>query len=377
MAVVIYDDPDRKSPYGVKWKVDGKRKFKFFEKKKERDQFFDDLVKQEKENGRAILSISAADAAIMQRCTEMLGSADKVLSACQEYREKKELVYITPKNAVDEYLKEKEMLGRDKNYYRASKNILDRLRIRFPKEIDEWDINIARKWILELTGPFAPVTVANHLRVGNAFCNWCVDRNYLRCNIFASVKGPDVLRPEPEFLKIKDMQKLFNAAMTKYPQAVAYMALGAFAGIRSSATARLEIDAIDFRKRGILIRADQAKNKQRVYLDGHEQNLWEWLNWAKKNAGEGFSLTKRQWDAVREKIYTDAKVKMPHNALRHSFCTYHVALYGDAGKTATLLTHRGNVSILYEHYKGNASRSDAEKYFSLTPESVKAAKEES
>lgn len=34
------------------------------------------------------------------------------------------------------------------------------------------------------------------------------------------------------------------------------------------------------------------------------------------------------------------------------------ALEGDAGKTATLLTHRGNVSILYAHYKGNASRAD-------------------
>ena len=28
-------------------------------------------------------------------------------------------------------------------------------------------------------------------------------------------------------------------------------------------------------------------------------------------------------------------------SVRHSFCTYHVALYGDAGRTATLLTQRG------------------------------------
>jgi hypothetical protein len=58
---------------------------------------------------------------------------------------------------------------------------------------------------------------------------------------------------------------------------------------------------------------------------------------------------------------------MPHNALRHSFCTFHCALYGDAGKTATLLTHRGNVAILYQHYKGNAGRPDAERYFGIMP----------
>jgi hypothetical protein len=63
---------------------------------------------------------------------------------------------------------------------------------------------------------------------------------------------------------------------------------------------------------------------------------------------------------------------MPHNALRHSFCTYHVAMHGDAGKTATLLTHRGNVSILYEHYRGNATRAAGEAYFNLRPPALTA-----
>jgi len=59
---------------------------------------------------------------------------------------------------------------------------------------------------------------------------------------------------------------------------------------------------------------------------------------------------------------------MSHNALRHSFFSYHVALDGDAGKTTTLLTRRGNVAILYAHYKGNASKADAEKYFETQPD---------
>jgi hypothetical protein len=113
--------------------------------------------------------------------------------------------------------------------------------------------------------------------------------------------------------------------------------------------------------------ADQAKNKRRVYLDGYEANLWQWLCWARDNALGGFNLTKRQWVAIRGRVAQAAGVKMPHNALRHSFCSYHVALHGDAGKTATLLTHRGNVSILYEHYKGNAKKADAVKHFGILP----------
>jgi hypothetical protein len=91
------------------------------------------------------------------------------------------------------------------------------------------------------------------------------------------------------------------------------------------------------------------------------------LRWARDNAADGFALTKRQWDNVRGLVPKVAGVKMPHNALRHSFCSYHVALHGDAGKTATLLTHRGNVSILYEHYKGNCKMADGVAYFGILP----------
>jgi len=99
----------------------------------------------------------------------------------------------------------------------------------------------------------------------------------------------------------------------------------------------------------------------------HPDNLWQWLEFAKKKAPEGFSLSKRLWDRRKEQIAKKTGFRMPHNALRHSFCSYHVALQGDAGKTATLLTHRGNVAILYEHYKGNASKAQAEEYFSIVP----------
>ena len=70
-----------------------------------------------------------------------------------------------------------------------------------------------------------------------------------------------------------------------------------------------------------------------------------------------------QW---RERVYTAAGIYFPHNAGRHSFSTYHVALYGDASKTATLLTHRG-VNMLYDHYRGNAEKEESEKYFSIVP----------
>lgn len=367
MAIVKYDQPGRPSPYGVKWSVKGKRKFKFFKKPTTRDEYLKGLEYQEKISGRALLELSAADAAIFKQCVELLGSGGEVLKVCEAKVKKTQLQEYPVKDAIEDYLQEKRDLGRDDNYIRAMRNILRRLSSQFPGNFREWNEDLAREWLFSIAGSFAPVTVRSHQKVGVTFCWWAVDRNYLAENVFKNIKTPEVILPEPEFLKIEEIKSLMETAKEQFPKAVAYFALGAFAGIRSSAAARLDISSIDFEKQGILIRADQAKNKRRIYIDGYEANLWTWLAWAKKKAPEGFNITKRQWDNLRGRVANKAGVKMPHNALRHSFCSYHVALFGDAGKTATLLTHRGNVRILYEHYRGNAGRDQAKQYFSVTP----------
>jgi site-specific recombinase XerD len=297
----------------------------------------------------------------------MVGSEEALLQACRDYADRHSVAAVEPRTAVQEFLDEKHAMGRDENYHRAARNILDRLVAWMPERVSTWTPAMARDWTLSLAQSFAPVTVNNHIRMAKTFGYWCTSRNYIRENPFANTPTPQVVSSEPEFLKVDQIQALLETAQTQFPEAVPYLALNAFAGLRSSACARLAMDQIDFEKRGILLLATIAKNKRRVYLDGYEPNLWVWLDWAREHAPTGFSLTKRQWDALRGKVAEAAGVKMPHNALRHSFATYHVALHGDAGKTATLMTHRGNVAILYEHYKGNASRAEAEGYFGIEP----------
>ncbi|MBN1864684.1 MAG: hypothetical protein JW808_07265 [Victivallales bacterium] len=367
MAIKRYDREGRKSSYGVMWRVDGKRKFRFFQNRSLREDFFRELQRQERKVGRSILEISSEEAVIMKRCLELMGTPEKVLLACQEISEKSSVKLCPASKAVSEHLAEKRELGRDSNYERAVRKMLERALDKFGESLSEWSDAAAREWRLELSGEFKPVTVRNHLKKTAAFVRWCMSRKYMAANPFANLEIPGVVMPEPQFLSVADTKKLFLAAQESYPQTVAYLALGAFAGIRSSSTAQLGMEGINFEQRGILIMASQAKNKRRVYLDGHEPNLWAWLEWARDHAPEGFSLTKRQWDRIRRELASEAKVKMPHNALRHSFCTYHTALYGDAGRTATLLTHKGNVSILYEHYRGNASKPQAQEYFSVFP----------
>jgi integrase len=359
---------NRPKPWGARWRDDdGKRRFKFFASEKERDRYITEARKKVAREGSALLDLSAADAVTMRKCLDLVGDPATVLQACQEWADKGKVIPVKVSKAVEEYQAEKEAVGRDENYQRAKRAHFDRLKTFMPDEFAIWTAQDARQWTLMLSDTFAPVTVENHVRTAIGFSRWCIRRGYMLENPFSDVPVPDVIRPEPEFLPVASVKDLLTTARDKYPDAVAYFALGAFAGLRSSVCARLPVEAIHIKQRGILIPASHAKNKRRVYTDGYPDNLWAWLEWAEKNSPEGFNLSKRMWDRRRGQVAKKAGVKMPHNALRHSFCTYHVAMEGDAGKTATLLTHRGNVAILYEHYRGNATREEGEAYFGIRP----------
>lgn len=365
MAIRVYDRPGRPNPFGVKWAENGRRRFKFFAVKKDRDAFMSDLQKVAVRQGRAILEMSAADAMVWQECVQKAGSASAVLRAVDRYALAARAVKKPLAVAIQEYQDELLNAGRDEDYRRHVKKVLE----GFPSAGSASDVSgeAARMWAAGLSG-FAAVTRRGKIKTMLTFWNWLVERGYAAENVFRQVPVPDVPDSEPEFLTVDEAEALFRAAAADYPDAVAYLALGAFAGLRSTAITRLSgKDHIRFEQRGILITGQHAKNKRRQFVDGHEPNLWEWLEWAREHAPAGLDLEARMWERRRKQVAKAAGVVMPHNALRHSFCTYHCALFGDAGKTATLLTHRGNVSILYQHYKGNATRADAERYFSIRP----------
>jgi integrase len=364
-GVCVYDRADRKkSPYGARWSSEGKYRFQFFSKKADRDAFITDFEKRVGLHGRAILSMSAGDAMIWAECVKLAGSAPAVLKAVQQATDRSRLRRVDLSAARLEYEEDLFNKGCDEDYRRHVKKALG----RFPMSGAAFDVGQAeaRTWAAGLS--FAPRTVRGHIKILTAFWNWMVARGYAADNVFRSVPVPVVSESEPGFLTVDEMGRLMKAAREHFPDAVAYFALGAFAGLRSSAICRMDWEEhIRFEQRGILITGANAKNKRRQFVDGHEPNLWAWLEWAREHAPAGFDLEPRLWERRREQVAEKAEVVMPHNALRHSFCTYHCALYGDAGKTATLLTHRGNVAILYQHYKGNAGRPEAERYFGIRP----------
>ena len=66
--------------------------------------------------------------------------------------------------------------------------------------------------------------------------------------------------------------------------------------------------------------------------------------------------------ALRKKVGIAGK----KDILRHSFASYHLALYNDQNKTMAALGHGSN-TMVFKHYDAAVERSDAIKFWTLSP----------
>ena len=362
---------DGESRFGVKFGPNkNELKTKFFETEDERETFWKAMKKKAQKEGAAILELSAPDAVLLKKAQDMIGgNAFTVLKAVELYNERAALKAVPVADAVQMFLDEKYNLGRDDNWMGHCRKYLGRFR-GFTGQMSICDITTeqAQAWIFQMH--YAPVTLHHHAKSLRTFFNWCKDRNFCRGNPFDKVHTPEIVRGEPEFLTVEQTRLLFRIALQHYPDALAYLSMQAFAGIRASACSRISPDGIKFADRLFIITARQAKNNVRDVVEHHPDNLWTWLEFVRKRAPEGLTLSERMHRRRSEQIAEKAGFHPPKNAFRHSFASYYAAFSGDAGKTATLLTHRGNSFTLYKHYKGNATRAEAEKYFSILPDNV-------
>ena len=94
--------------------------------------------------------------------------------------------------------------------------------------------------------------------------------------------------------------------------------------------------------------------------------LRAWLDWT---AGQGAALPLRDvWARlVRvKKAVRTVGVPFPANAARHSFCSYHLAHFGNAARTALEAGH--SEAMLFAHYRELVTPEAAAAFWTIVPE---------
>ena len=205
-------------------------------------------------------------------------------------------------------------------------------------------------------------SLVNYRRVVGGLFNFGMKRGWCGKNPASAVEMPRVDETMPAFLTAKSAEALLRTAEAEEPKMAAYFALGLFAGLRPSNELRgLRWENVDLEEGEL--RVDPATSKRRrTRIVTVGANLKAWLR--RYGGTEGPVFYSRR--AFR-RVVASSGVEWSVDVMRHTFATFHLAMWGDAAKTSLQLGHSGAPSVLFNHYRGLARKKEAERFWGIGP----------
>ena len=215
----------------------------------------------------------------------------------------------------------------------------------------------------------------NHYRAFiRQFLSWAVRKDYLplthRLAEADGLRTENSNNSETTFYSPAEFQALLNASKDDLASLRPIVAVGGLAGLRTAELLRLDWADIWRIPDHIEITAGKSKTRQRRLVEICSA-LKQWLeNYRAKKSGllwEGHEVTFQQKivELCEAAKVEGISVERKHNGLRHAFCTYHFALHANENLTAQ---QAGNSpAMIHQHYKGLATKAEAEKWFTVLP----------
>lgn len=222
-----------------------------------------------------------------------------------------------------------------------------------------------RVWLDEL--PVVEPTRMGYVRAVSVCLNWCIkqDPPMLLDNPAKGLgnDGPKAARAI-DILTPGEARAVMAAAGVYAPM----LALMLFAGTRpseihSSHKPPMLWGQIDPVERIIRISAEQSKTRNARPMEELPKNLWAWLE--KRGPDDAPVAPGRSRQAIG--LAKKAIGRWSPDVCRHSFFTYHLAAFGDISKTMIIAGHEASPAMMYQHYRGVATKAQAVEFFGITP----------
>jgi integrase len=217
----------------------------------------------------------------------------------------------------------------------------------------------------------SPNTLARYRRSLLNFTTYLTRRNLLPNNPAQLL--PPILTPEPPraIFTPSQLQRILSTARQYCPQSLPWLALASFAGIRPHELSRLTWQDIDYTTNTIRITHAIAKTGQARFIPLHP-TARAWLALCQRPQDSttpiinGLTPEQRQ-NAIKQTIRTLRQhgITWQHDALRHSFASYAVALSDNLPQVATWLGN--SVPVLNKHYRQLTTPQQAQDWFNVTP----------
>ncbi len=265
--------------------------------------------------------------------------------------------------AINTFLVAKARAGKSDRYLRTMKNSLSKFaRGRGSAPLASVTPADLEKWVLN--NDWNGTTRRGYLRDVGTLFNFAMRRNIVTVNPARAVELPARADSKISLHSPQEVARVLMAARAFNVNVCRALAVRYFGGVRSSECDRITEELIRVERGFIEITVAVArKTRQRRLVKIHPV-LTEWLK-----IGGTLPLANpgnRMSEFTAHLRSLTPPLAWSHNVTRHSFVSYHLAHFENAGKTALQAGH--GETILFSNYRELVTPQDAEIFWGLTPE---------
>ena len=266
----------------------------------------------------------------------------------------------TVKEFVADFLEAKRERNLKPKTIKSYRNRLGRFAESYgDKQIQEVTKRDVQKFLRMVGG--TPVTFNNYRRDLGIMFKAAQKAELIQKNPVVNVDTKVEEHDEATTFTPAQVQKLMTATVEHEAGMVPYFAIGIFTGLRPEQELRgLDWKDIDLENKRIKVTVKTAKRRRRRYVEMSD-NLVAWLMPYRDQIGKVF-WSRSAYENARKK----AGVAWHNDIMRHSYGSYHVAQYQDAGKTMLQMGHK-NMQTLLDHYVDAKTKEDAAKFWAIMP----------
>lgn len=207
----------------------------------------------------------------------------------------------------------------------------------------------------------------NYLTYLTGFFNYAKRAKLIEVNPADSdaIERPTVDEKMTEVFTVDAVSKFMAAAANKEPKIIPMLALGFFAGLRTTEIRGISWESINFESKRIKIIPAVAKKRRQRFI-AMQDNLIEWLLPYRKQAGP-VAVPFMTYRRNVEQIIRSSGVKWVHNGMRHTFASCHLAKFQDMKTLVIEMGHADKADVLYGHYLDLVAPEDATRYWNIRP----------
>jgi integrase len=273
------------------------------------------------------------------------------------------LVVKAVKDVAEEFVTSRRHRGLSEHYVNNCRDYSNRFCEKFDRNIADITVKEINAYLAGLKG-LGPVSKNCHRRCLVTMFDFARRQGCLNPERKTAAALSETFKvPETaiEIFTTEEMERLLQSSNARM---LPFVAIGAFAGIRSAEIQRLDWEDVKWDRGFIELLGSKAKTAARRLVPLSE-NLKEWLAPWREATGRIVQISDSSGSLGDIAVKAQIPGGWRQNGLRHSYISYRVALTGDVPRTA--LESGNSPKVIFRNYREVVDEESAKAWFSIKP----------